>query len=348
MYKESGQVGILDEMYFFGKGVFMNSLGIDVSKAKLDCCLLREDKARKTKVVANNAVGFAALLAWCARQGAPSQQSHAVVEGTGCYHQAVVRALHEAGMRVYVANPARARQFALSQGLLTKNDSIDAFALARFVQTTELHPWQPPPPEAEHLQALTARREALAQDLQREKNRLENGDIAHWPPCILASIKKHIRFLEKELARLDDDIDRFIRETPRLREADALLRSIPGVGPRTSTAMLCVLLCNRFDSAEQVAAYLGLIPVEKQSGSSVRGRSRLSKNGPAKVRATLYMAAVSAKTYNPHIKAMSERLLRRGKHAMSIIGAAMRKLVHLCFGVLKNHIPYQNDFLKTS
>jgi transposase len=325
----------------------MNYLGIDVSKAKLDCCLLQEDKPRKTKIVANSGVGFAALLAWCARQGAPSQQSHAVVEGTGCYHQAVVRALHEAGRRVYVANPARARQFALSQGLLTKNDSIDAFALARFVQTTELRLW-PPPPEAEHLQALAARREALAKDLQREKNRLENGDIAHLPPCILASIKKHSRFLEKELARLDDDIDRFIRETPRLREADALLRSLPGVGPRTSAVMLCVLLCNRFDSAEQVAAYLGLTPVEKQSGSSVRGRARLSKNGPAKVRATLYMAAVSAKTYNPHIKAMSERLLSRGKHGLSIIAAAMRKLAHLCFGVLKNHIPYQNDFLKTS
>ena len=172
--------------------------------------------------------------------------------------------------------------------------------------------------------------------------------MTHSPRLVLASIKKHLRFLEKELAHTDDDIDRFIRENPRLREADALLRSIPGVGPRTRTAMLCVLLCHSFDSAEQAAAYLGLTPIEKQSGSSVRGRSKLSKNGPAKVRAILYMAAVSAKTHNPHIKAMSERLLKRGKHAMSAIGAAMRKLVHLCFGVLKNRIPYQENFLKTS
>ena len=326
----------------------MNSLGIDISKAKLDCCLLREEKSRKTKVVANTAVGFAALLSWCAQQGAPGKLCQAVVEGTGCYHQAVVRALHEAGMQVSIANPARARQFAQSQGLLSKNDTIDAFALARFAQTTALRLWQPPPPEAEHLQALAARREALTKDLQREENRLEKAVAVASPRFILASIKKHIRFLEKELANLDGDIDRLIRETPCLRENDALLQSIPGVGPRTSTAMLCVLLRNTFDSAEQAAAYLGLTPVERQSGTSVRGRPRLSKNGPAKVRATLYMAAVSARQHNPHIKAMNERLLKRGKHTMSALGAAMRKLVHLCFGVLKNRIPYQENFMKNA
>ena len=177
---------------------------------------------------------------------------------------------------------------------------------------------------------------------------MEKAEVTHSPPLVLASIKKHIRFLEKELADLDKDIDQFIRGTPSLREADTLLRSLPGVGPRSSTTLLCVLLYNTFDSAEQAAAYLGLTPVEKQSGSSVRGRPHLSKNGPAKVRATLYMAAVSAKTYNPHIKAMSERLLKRGKHPLSVIGAAMRKLAHLCFGVLKNRLPYQQNFLKTS
>jgi transposase len=209
-----------------------------------------------------------------------------VVEGTGGDHQAVGRALHDAGRPVCVAHPARARPFAQSQGLLTQNDMIGAFALARFGQTTELCPWHPPPPEVELPQALAARREALAPDPQREKNRLEKADVTHSPRFILASIKKHFRFLEKALARMDDDIDRFLRD-PRLREADALLQSLPGVGPRTSTTMLCVLLHHSFDSAEQAAASLGLTPVGKPSGSSGRERSQLSKNGPAKVRATL-------------------------------------------------------------
>jgi transposase len=103
-----------------------------------------------------------------------------------------------------------------------------------------------------------------------------------------------------------------------------------------------------FHSAEQLAAYLGLVPVERQSGSSLMGRTRLSKAGPARVRAVLYMAAVVATRRNPHVKALYERLLARGKSKMSALGAAMRKLVHLCFGVIKNQQPYQADYAKNA
>jgi transposase len=271
-----------------------------------------------------------------------------VLEGTGCYHEAAARALHEAGARVSVANPARVRQFAQSQGLLSKNDTADAYALARFAQATPLRAWQPPPPDVACLQALAARREAVAGDLQRERGRLEKALAARVPRPVMASIKKHIRFLEKELAGIDGGIDGHIRENPALREGQELLQSIPGVGPRTSTLMLCVLSRSTFDRAGQAAAYLGLVPVQRQSGTSVRGRPRLSKNGPARARATLYMAAVSARACNPHIRAMAARLAAAGKHAMSVIGVAMRKLVHLCFGVLKNRVPYRADFLKNA
>ena len=105
--------------------------------------------------------------------------------------------------------------------------------------------------------------------------------------------------------------------------------------------MLVNLRQGRFACAEQLAAYLGLVPVERQSGSSVKGKARLSKNGPPEVRAILYMAAVVARKCNPHIRNMAERLAQRGKCKMAILGAAMRKLVHLCFGVLKNQLPYQ-------
>lgn len=103
-----------------------------------------------------------------------------------------------------------------------------------------------------------------------------------------------------------------------------------------------------FNSAEQLAAYLGLVPVQRQSGSSVQGPSRLSKAGPARVLATLYMAAVVAKRYNPHIKALCERLTERGKSIMSVPGAAMRKLIHLCFGVLKTRQRYQANYLASA
>jgi transposase len=129
-----------------------------------------------------------------------------------------------------------------------------------------------------------------------------------------------------------------------LKEDLQLLTSIPAVGPQVGSNMLSVLRSHHFDSAEQLAAYLGLVPIERQSGSSVHGRARLSKAGPARVRAVLYMAAVVATRHNPHIKALYARLLAKGKAKMAALGAAMRKLVHLCFGVIKTRKPYQADY----
>jgi len=322
----------------------MNYLGIDVAKAKLDCCLLLEGNRRKSKVVLNSEEGFQQLIAWCKKQGCLPVDLHAVMESTSCYHEPVACALVRAGMRVSVLNPARVREFAKSQGLLSKNDKQDSFAIARFGVSSKLEFWQPPAPEVSHLRALLSRLEAIEQDLQRETNRQEKTDFTHAPAAVQASLMKHIAYLEKERDRLSKEIERHIDQHPDLKKDRALLQSIPGVGPKVSTVMLASLRQYQFTCAEQSAAYLGLVPIERQSGSSVRGRSRLSKNGSAKVRAKLYMAAVAAKTYNPHIRDLAQRMAMRGKCNMSIIGAAMRKLVHLCFGVLKNQLPYQPNY----
>jgi transposase len=202
----------------------------------------------------------------------------------------------------------------------------------------------PPSAEARLLQALLSRREALAQDLQRERNRLEKAEVAASPELILKSLHDSITFLEKQLDKLQKDIDDHINGHPGLKEDLALLQSIPAVGPQVSRTLLAVMRYHRFETAEQLAAYLGLVPIQRQSGTSVLGPSRLSKAGPSKVRAVLYMAAVVAKRHNPHVKAMCERLLARGKTNMSALGAAMRKLVHLCFGVLKTRQPYKADY----
>lgn len=117
-------------------------------------------------------------------------------------------------------------------------------------------------------------------------------------------------------------------------------------GERVGNHLLAVMHTHHFNNAEQLAAYLGLVPVERQSGSSVLGKARLSKAGPARVRAVLFMAAVVAKQWNPHVKAMYERLIAKGKSKMSALGAAMRKLVHLCFGVIKTQTPYDANYAK--
>jgi transposase len=323
-------------------------LGMDVAKAKLDCCLLLDEASakRKTKVVNNTRSGIADLLAWIAKQQVSSQQLHVVMEATGVYHEQAALALADAGITVSIVNPAQVRDFGRGLAVRTKTDGVDSLVLARYGALLKPAAWTPPAPEARMLQALLARREAVAQDLQRERNRQEKARATDTPERIRQSLADSIEFLVKQLAGLQQDIDLHIDRHPNLKDDMALLQSIPAVGPQVGGNLLSVMHSHDFGSAEQLAAYLGLVPVERQSGSSVLGRARLSKAGPARIRAVLYMAAIVATRYNPHVKAVYERLIARGKSKMSALGAAMRKLVHLCFGVLKTRKPYQHNYAK--
>lgn len=324
-------------------------LGMDVAKAKLDCCLLLDEVGkRKTKVVNNTKSGITDLLAWVTKQKVSSQQLHVVMEATGVYHEQAALALADAGVTVSIVNPAQVKDFGRGLAVRTKTDGVDSFVLARYGALLKPAAWTPPAPEARMLQTLLARREAVAQDLQRERNRQEKADATDTPERIRQSLADSIEFLAKQLAGLQRDIDCHIDRHPSLKDDMALLQSIPAVGPQVGGNLLSVMHSHDFGSAEQLAAYLGLVPVERQSGSSVLGRARLSKAGPARIRAVLYMAAVVATRCNPHVKAVYERLLARGKSKMSALGAAMRKLVHLCFGVLKTRKPYQHDYAKNA
>ena len=147
--------------------------------------------------------------------------------------------------------------------------------------------------------------------------------------------------LETEQQRLDRLIEEHIDKHEKLKENKALLESIPGVGKVIATRMLMVIGSRQFERPANASACLGLVPVQNESGSRLKGRSRLSKAGNPVIRAKLYMAAVVATRYNPDIKAQYERLTSKGKSKMSVLGVAMRKLVQICFGVLKHQQPYQ-------
>jgi transposase len=321
-------------------------IGIDVSKAKLDCSLLLDVSSgkRRAKTVANSRTGVSELLAWCEKHHVELHELHAILEGTGVYHEQAALALADAGVTVSIVNPAQVKDFGRSLGVRTKTDGVDSWVLARYGALLKPRPWTPPAQEARVLQALLSRREAIAQDLQRERNRLEKAEATETPSSIRQSILNSMVFLEQQLAKLQHDIDDHINKHPNLKADRELLVSIPAVGPQVGNQLLAVIHNHRFHSAEQLAAYLGLVPVERQSGSSLLGRPRLSKAGPARVRAVLYMAAIVGTQHNPHIKALYQRLQARGKTKMSALGAAMRKLVHLCFGVLKTRQPYQPNY----
>ena len=319
-------------------------IGIDVSKTKLDCLWIRDLQAMKIKgkVQANTPAGHQALLAWAMKQtGEDVSGLHFVMEATGVYHETLAYALHDAGAQVSVVNPARVRDFARSLGAQTKTDKRDSVAIARYGMTQSPRLWVPEPVEVRQLKALIARCDAIKQDIQRELNRLEKATASDASEEVRASIETVRSQLEAEKARLESLIEDHIDNHPDLKNDQVLLESIPGVGPVISQHMVAIIRSRSFKQAPQCAAFLGLIPVERQSGTSVYSPPRLSKHGDGRVRAKLYMAAVVATRYNPDIRRHYQRLLKKGKSKMSAIGAAMRKLVHICFGVLKHQTPYQ-------
>lgn len=240
-----------------------------------------------------------------------------------------------------IVNPAQVKHFAQGLAVHTKTDASDAAVLARYGALLNLAPWQPPAPEAKLLNALLRRLEAIETDLARESNRREKAIAGNSPKLILDSIQSGMTFLSKQRTELHQAIEQHIDRHPTLKADRELLLSIPAVGDKTTHRMLAVLHSHHFDCAEQVAAYLGLVPVERQSGTSLQRKPRLSKAGNPRARALLYMAAVVAIRYNPDVRALYCRLVARGKSKMSALGAAMRKLVHICFGVIKHQTPFR-------
>jgi len=334
-------------MYKVSKEI-MIKIGIDVSKDKLDCAWIRSiDPLKiKTKIFKNDLKGFQGLIDWVLLQTKqPIESIHFIMEATGIYHEALAHELYQHDAKISVVNPAWIKNYGKSLGVLTKTDKKDSVIIGRYGVTQSPRLWRPEAPEIRQLKSLINRYGAIDKDIQRELNRLEKEHISNVSEEVIKSIQTVISQLKEERKRIEKLITQHIDQSPRLKQDIKYLESIPGVGPVVSRYMLVTIHSRDFISASQCSAYVGLNPVQFESGSSIKKRSRLSKSGSSKIRAKLYMAAIVAKTYNPDIKQQYDRLLKRGKAKMCAIGAAMRKLVQICFGVLKHQTPYQPQTL---
>jgi transposase len=317
-------------------------LGIDIAKLKFNICLINESGKLKHKVFPNTADGFQQLAAWLIKQGAPLV--YACMEATGVYGEALALQLHEAGHRVSVINPAAVKAFAGSRLSRTKTDKVDAELIARFCVAQQPLVWTPPAPEARELQALVRRLEALTEMRVAEQNRLE-ASIA--VAAVRSSVEEHIAYLDRQIEQTKAAVRQHINSHPNLRRQSELLDSIPGIAETTAATLLAEIVdITQYRSARQVAAYAGLVPRERQSGSSVRGRTRLSKIGNARLRKALYFPAITALRCSEFFKRWADGLRERGKCKMSVIGAVMRKLVHLAYGVLKTGKPFDPEWAK--
>ena len=308
----------------------MAHLGIDVSKESLDVKLLAnsQEKARQFK---NQNSGHQKLDRWLRKQKV--EGVHICMEATNIYWEEVAEYLTEQGYKVSVVNPARIKGFAQSQLRRHKTDKVDAEVIAQFCQRVEPTLWTPPTPEQRKLRALVRHQQALQKTLTQQTNRLATCR----EPLVKASLQMVIDTLNQELDRLQVEIQAFIDDHPDLKRQFDLLVSIKGIGAKTAIGLLAEMYdLADYDSARAAAADAGLIPSHYASGSSVRRKSKLSKVGKAAVRGLLYFPAKSAMCHNPIVRDLKERLAAQGKQYKVILCAAMRKLIHLAFGVLKN------------
>ena len=296
-------------------------VGIDVSKAQLDIAVRPGGRFS----VANDKPGVTELV----ERLQAVRPTLVVIEATGGIELPLVSALVLAGLPVVVVNPRQVRDFAKATGQLAKTDAIDAQVLARFAEA--IRPERRPlrDEQTQALAALVTRRQQLIDMLIAEKNRLASARAS-----IRKNLRAHITWLERALQQADTDLAEAIRQSPVWREKDELLRSVPGIGPVLNTTLLANLQELGTLTHKQIAALVGVAPLNRDSGT-LRGR-RTVWGGRAQVRTVLYMAAIVATRFNPVIRGFYRRLCAAGKAKKVALVACMRKLLTIINAMIKH------------
>ena len=318
-------------------------IGIDIAQDKFDLVLLRAEHEPAAAVFENTRQGFEQCQRFLKKRQA--HLAHACMEATGVYYEDLAHFLHDQGYAVSVVNPLQIKAYAQSQLRRNKTDQVDAAVLADFCRTQNPPLWVPPDPAWYELRALVRH----LQDLESDRQRNRQAALQHSAqpsPTVLNNLHAQIDLLSQQIKTVKQQIQDHIDQHPDLKQQRDLLETIKGIGPLTAGKLLAEYRDMRaFDNVRQVVAFAGLNPRHRQSGSSVRGKTAISKIGHASIRAALYMPAISAKRFNPLLRPFVERLQQRGVAEMEIVVAVMRKLLHLAFGVLKSGQPFDPDFL---
>lgn len=308
---------------------FQITIGVDIAKKKFDVASLINNKY-KHKVFDNNESGFIAFVAWFLPLCGDIKPL-ICMEATGAYSLPLADFLVNQGYAVSMVNPAKIHALAKSELNRAKTDKADAKLIARYALMMQPSLWTPPSANIRALQALVRRVEHLLEMIQMETNRQETANAS-----IINSIDTVVATLEAELKATRKAISDLIDSDPDLKNRSDLLNSIPGIGAATTAHLLVALSPHHaFSNAKQVVAFAGLAPALRESGQW-RGNTHIAKNGDSSLRKALYMPAMVAWKHNPLIHIFCERLKANGKNGKAIVCAAMRKLIHLAFGVLKS------------
>jgi transposase len=304
-------------------------VGIDVSKAWLDVAVYEQEEVFR---VSNDDAGLSNLVERLKKL----KPTLIVLEPTGGFEMLLVAELTHAGLRAVVVNAKRIRDFARATGRLAKTDKLDAKVLAHFAAAIRPAIRKLRSEEEEQLTALLTRRKQVLDMLTVEKNRLVTVRAK-----MRSDIEAHIQWLSSSLKELDKEIEDFVKRSPAWKEKDALLQSVPGVGPVTSATMLGMLPELGQLNRQEIAALVGVAPVNKDSGKK-QGKRRVY-GGRADVRCVLYMAALSAKKCNPAIRKFYDRLIKQGKEKKVALTACMRKLLVILNAMMRTNLPWRSQ-----
>lgn len=311
------------------------TLGLDVSKATIDAYLF-DERGEAVKKVSNNAKGFAQLKKWLTNRRV--KDVHVCMEYTGTYYEDVAESFVDDGYLVSVVNPAKIKAY--SQVLLSraKTDEIDAKIIAKFCASQKPDRWEPPSQKERKLRGLVRFSMSLKESRASYEVQLQTPNLL---PEVGRSIKTLIDSLTDEIKAVEVEINELIDNDPDLRDRRRLLKSIQGIKDTTAAVIMAELPhIDDFEDSKAIAAFAGLSPRTRRSGTSVRGRGGICKTGNSRLRQALWWPAIVGMKWNPCLRALQDRLRTLGKPNKKIIVAAMRKLLVLAYGVLKSGRPF--------
>lgn len=309
-------------------------LGIDISKDSFDVY----GEAIGHKSFENATAGFRSLLKLL------GDDSWVVMEATGSYHHRLALFLHQKGICLSVVNPLVIKRFIQMKLNRVKTDKSDAQMICRYGTHEPLERWRPDPEymlECKQLQSVIA---VYTKQQTALKNKLHSlTSSGRTGGCMVRSIRRQLKALKREITTLQDQMEALIKEHEK--DVYTRIQSIPGMGKKT--AMLLIVATNGFrdfQSSKQIASYLGLAPHERSSGSSVRGRARIGKNGHPAVRNHLFLCSFTACMYNPQCKALYDRIVAKGKSKKLALIAVSNKLIKQAYGIAKSGLYYDENY----
>lgn len=330
-------------------------LGIDVAQKELVVSLSRLQEELTTevyarKVFSNTSKGFAELMSWVKKLTNPDIPVQFIMEATGVYHESLAYFLSEQSAQVSIVLPNKISNYFRTLEIKTITDHTASEAIARFGLERKVDLWKRPNPLLKRLRQLTRERDQIVEERTMVKNQ-RHAEMAEAEPneATVKRINKRIRFLDTQEKEIKDEITLLTKKDQQVRKAVELLTSIPGVGLLTAATVLAET--NGFElirNKRQVASYAGLDVREKQSGTSVKGKSRISKRGNRYLRKAMHLPALAAIRVNERFKGVFARLVARHGIKMKGAVAIQRKLLELMYVLYKTNTSFDKDFLSSA